>query len=366
MVVFDVSSPANPSVVAVLDTPGDSMGIALSGERAYLAEDSFGLDGGLRVVDVSSPSDPVEIGFVRTMGFARDLSIAGDHAFVVDRPDRLAVFEVSTPSEILEVGSIETALRPMAIGVSEGHVFVAEGGDIGGGLEIFDISVPSMTFPVALFDLPYPATCLALSGQHAFVGARELWVIDVSIPSRPIEVGFMELGDARGIAASGDIVYVADGPWGLRVIDVSAPSAPVEVAAVLNSGRDVELVAVSGQHAFAIQDRVLRVLDISDPSSPVEVGSIGDPPSYPTDLVVSDGRADVTVGSRGLWVVDVSDPASPVEVGRAETAGDAPALAADGDVVFVADDDAGLSVYDTAGCAHRLPSPRHIGGRVVP
>jgi hypothetical protein len=55
-------------------------------------------------------------------------------------------------------------------------------------------------------------------------------VIDVSTPSGPWEVGFVDTpGQARGVAVSGNYAYLADRDSGLRVIDVSTPSMPVEV-----------------------------------------------------------------------------------------------------------------------------------------
>ena len=58
-------------------------------------------------------------------------------------------------------------------------------------------------------------------------------MIDVSTPSAPVEVGFVDTPDlALGVAVSGSYAYVADGCDGLRVIDVSTPSSPVEVGFV--------------------------------------------------------------------------------------------------------------------------------------
>lgn len=81
---------------------------------------------------------------------------------------------------------------------------------------------------------------IKISGVYAFVaaGSGGLRVIDISSPSVPVEIGFVETSDeAYGVAIAGNYAYVADGPdGGLQVIDISTPSAPVIVGSVPNPG----------------------------------------------------------------------------------------------------------------------------------
>lgn len=68
-----------------------------------------------------------------------------------------------------------------------------------------------------------------MSGDLALVADwdKGLRVIDVSEPSLPVEVGFLDTpGFARDVAVSGGLAVVADYDAGLRVIDISEPSAP--------------------------------------------------------------------------------------------------------------------------------------------
>ncbi len=73
---------------------------------------------------------------------------------------------------------------------------------------------------------------MAVAGNYAYVvdATAGLYIIDVSLPSAPAEVGFCILpDDAFDVAVAGNYAYVADGNRGLRIIDVSLPSAPIEV-----------------------------------------------------------------------------------------------------------------------------------------
>jgi hypothetical protein len=91
-----------------------------------------------------------------------------------------------------------------------------------------------------------------VSGGYAYVADATfgLRVIDVSTPSAPVELGYVNTpGDCRGVAVSGRYVYVADWTGGLRVIDVSTPSAPVVVGYADTPGW-ARGVALSGGHVY--------------------------------------------------------------------------------------------------------------------
>ena len=86
---------------------------------------------------------------------------------------------------------------------------------------------------------------MALAGPHAYVvtGEKGLRVVDVSTPSAPVEVGFVDTpGRAlSGVAVAAGFAYLGDGSGGLRVIDVSRM---VEVS-FLESPGAADAIAVS-------------------------------------------------------------------------------------------------------------------------
>ena len=181
----------------------------------------------------------------------------------------------------------------------------------------------------------YPRGAVAVSDGYAYVAANSagLRVIDVRMPSTPIEVGSLDTpGDAMNLAVSGSHVFVADGSsFSTRVIDVSIPSAPVEVGVIDTGYLEPEGVAVAGDYAYvvawegSIPGLGLHVIDVSSPSAPFQVGVLNWVGAA-RGIVVSGGYVYVAGvwwngGGFGLNVIDVSTGFSPFERGFCEVAG---------------------------------------------
>jgi hypothetical protein len=175
---------------------------------------------------------------------------------------------------------------------------------------------------------------LKLSGKtYAYLTSkRGLWVVDVSNPSTPTEVGFYEIyGSAKsvtvapGVGASADRIYayVAAGAEGLRVIDVSNPADPIEVGFYdpTDSVYDVDLFEDSaGGRLYAyltLGSGGLRVLDVSYISGPEGVGEY-EALGRLQHVTVTDGRAYVGDNADNLWLMDVGEPVTPTILGRYE------------------------------------------------
>lgn len=231
------------------------------------------------------------------------------------------------------VGSIEiiTPGHPWAVAVSDGYAYVAAGSD---GLRVIDVRVPSVPVQVGSLDTPGDARGLAVSGRHVFVAdgsSFSLRVIDVSIPSAPVEVGFIDTEEEpEGIAVAGDYAYMV--AWegsipvlGLHVIDVSSPSAPFQVG-VLGWVGAARGIVVSGDYAYVAGvwwnggGFGLNVIDISTVFSPFERGFCGVAGAW--EVSASNGYAYVVPSDWGAWpdeynltVIDVDNPELPTQVG---------------------------------------------------
>ncbi|MCP5525080.1 MAG: hypothetical protein H7A46_26445 [Verrucomicrobiales bacterium] len=191
---------------------------------------------------------------------------------------------------------------------------------------------------------------VAISGDHAYVAvcpdeakerASGLLVLDITDPAHPWQLGAWEgEGDAGGpfwpgteIHVEGDLAFV---PWfwgewpdqtvGLLVFDVSDPALP-RLRHQVELGVSWPCVAISGEHAYRLDEGGFEVLDLSDPGNPRRVGS----------CTVKGWGASITVaghlayapwswqeeGARkqGLLVVDVQDPTRPLSLGRHDLGG---------------------------------------------
>jgi hypothetical protein len=179
---------------------------------------------------------------------------------------------------------------------------------------------------------------VAVTGRYLVgSGGIFLYVIDISDPASPKEVGRCKLVDAYGLALAGQHVFVAADIHGLRVVDISDPKAPKEIAAFKKPSGAMQ-VAVAGERAYITggEDGVaVWIVDISDPKRPKEVTRYG---NWLTGGVAVQGNY-AYLASGNLHVLDVSDPGVPKEVGFFDTEDEsrtvAWSVAVAGDYVYV-------------------------------
>lgn len=155
---LDLSDPLSPTLSLTIDTPGAALGLALAGDRAYVADRS-----GLQVVDLSTGALRGRYG-APTGSFVQDVALVGDRAYLADR-DGLLVVAVSDPDQPALVGSAAgfTAYRLLTSG---GLAYVAAGKD---GLLVFSLADPDRPRLVGAYDTPGSAQDLALRGDTLIV-----------------------------------------------------------------------------------------------------------------------------------------------------------------------------------------------------
>jgi hypothetical protein len=91
IVVFDVSNPALPRFTGSAETDGETLGVRLAGDYAYVADG----DAGVTVLDLSHPTSPLRVGGYDTCGRARRVDVVGHHAYVADGTGGLLVLEIT-------------------------------------------------------------------------------------------------------------------------------------------------------------------------------------------------------------------------------------------------------------------------------
>ena len=108
LVIFDISDPSNPTQIGQSGTYTDTIeGLAISNDYAYVAFNDYAdnEDDGLAIIDVSTLSAPSQVGLCDTPGEAWGVAVSGDHAFVADGSQGLQVCDVSPPADSIVVGS---------------------------------------------------------------------------------------------------------------------------------------------------------------------------------------------------------------------------------------------------------------------
>jgi len=320
--VFDVSDPCAPVQTAAQNV-GAVTALVLRGTQAWVfASGGSGQGGRVQAFDISDPTRLPDIGTANS-SITSQVVASGERLFLL------------VPHAFRETAGLQVASLP------------PEGPPESGGFLAF-------TMPVLL--AAEGTTAVVLWRQNYYAPSQLTWV-DAADATQPRPLPALDAPDTQGMAVSGRHVLLAVGVervygrsaqatrLGLRVVGQAAgfleavglkPAKPVEVG-FLELG-NARAVAVEGRYAFVAVSRSgsrkngdfrpggLRVVDIADPQRPKLVGSLD---GFDAQTVtVAGGRAYVGVGSdmsnvygyqtttpRTVRIVDVTHPAHPVLLG---------------------------------------------------
>lgn len=155
------------------------------------------------------------------------------------------------------------------------------------------------------------------------------------------QVGAWRYGVSNDVAAEGDRGVLANGAV-LQVLDLTAPTAPAIVGEV-DLADEIDAVALSGTHAFAVEMTRLHVVDLSGPE-PIVVGVLDG-----TRASVIDVEGDfVYLISDTLSIVDVSTPDAPMLRGQVVWDFWQRDIRVESGYAYVIDQDDGLRVVDVS------------------
>jgi hypothetical protein len=134
-------------------------------------------------------------------------------------------------------------------------------------------------------------------------GSDYRYTIDIQNPASMNLIETQPWSDLYGLDVQGELLYLADGTYGIYV------------------------------------------RNISDPYNPFTVDSIVTPGSA-RDVLVDGGLAYVADDTAGVTILDVSDPTNIAIIGHFDTNGSARKLALQGNTLFVSDDTGGVKIID--------------------
>ncbi len=347
--IFDITDPANPTLVSTLGGLGDVQGLAVSGDHAFLVDSASGL----YVIDISAPTGPVLAGSMSTLGLARDVVIAGDLLYLADGGNGLNVIDISDPTNPVLVDHYQTPDEAWDVAVAGDLAFVA---DDETGLVVLDITDPANTILVGSYDTPGGARGVKVAGDHVYVADNTsgLQVYDITDPTSLVLTDSYDTpGQAYDVDVVGNLAYVADHLSGLAVIDITDP-ANLTLAFSNDTPGFAFGVEVSGTFAFVADfTSGIQVLEVG---SLMPLGVIGGLESLgqAKNIEVAGNLVFVSAGNEGVQIIDITDPTIPSLVGNYDTLGDIQDVAVAGDMAFLADAQYGLWVIDVSNPA--LPS----------
>jgi len=291
------------------NTAGSSVGVAVAGNYAYVADGS----NGLVIVDVTNPAAPTLKGGYDTAGDSKDVAVAGKYAYVADGSNGLVIVDVTNPAAPTLKGSYNTAGDSWGVALAGNYAYVA---DDSNGLVIVDVTNPAAPALKGSYNTPGQSNGVAVAGNNAYVADGKnggLVIIDVSNPAAPTLKGSYttNTGNAWRVAVAGNYAYVANGGQGLMIVDVSNPAAPTLKGSYATAGKSIG-VAVAGNYAYVADlDNGLVIVDVSNPAAPTLKDSYNTAGiSY--GVAVAGNYAYVADGDNGLLIFQLNT--TPVSV----------------------------------------------------
>jgi hypothetical protein len=295
-----VHQPAIIAFSGVYNTPGTATNVFTSGNYAYVADWS----NGLQIIDVSDPAGPTLAGSAATLSPAVDVYAQDDFAYLAAGCDvGLRIFDVSDPTD--PSGILRVADCVVCVYVRGDYAFIVDGeSDLFYIIDVSNLAEPSVAGGCMILG---GVSDIFVSGDYAYLAGAPngLQVIDVSDPSFPDVVGNCKWsGYALRVSVTGDYAYVSDAYGGFEIIDVSDPTDPYAAEHVYWSAKTNGVCTWGDYVLMAAVDGAVAVFDITDPTAPVLVGNT----TWGDDLqsvFVSNGCAYVAAGGHGLVVMEI-------------------------------------------------------------
>lgn len=248
--IIDLSDPANARVVGRAPAlPNTSNSVVRDG-IAYVVDRTGDGTSGISYYDVSDPTNPTLINTYVTGGQSFGIDLVGETAFIANGFFSFLSMDLGqTPPVVLE--NVNPGSSAYDVRVRDDVAYVA---NFGGGLVTFDVSNPSAMVPLSVSEVGGFASSLAFGadGILHLADGTGLTVVDASDPAAPVSLGSVaSAATAVGVAYADGFAYLAEDGYGLRQVDVSNPANPTLAATFVSTDRMTD-VAVAGDLIVAV------------------------------------------------------------------------------------------------------------------
>lgn len=284
-------------------TAADLFAIDATDDYAFVAGASTTGQFQFQVVDIA---DPAEVGLLLAAqrplpeadtGVGRSIAYRSGRVYLgtqylpcpacpSTQNNEFHIFDVTTPASPTWLGSYDVNRNVNAIATDGTYAYLAVGASSGGPeVRVYDVSDPANVTPIGSFNASgdESGTALFLAGSRLYLGREntpsgrsDFYVIDISNPALPVELGSVRLNisnpnDSKvvGIVVKGNLAYIsttdttpANGGGPFLIYDVSDPlnmfstiSCPLnysEKAAGLDVLGDYAYIANESNDAFRV------------------------------------------------------------------------------------------------------------------
>lgn len=355
----------------------------LRGDTAFVLYPS-----GLAVLDISNPLHMEEIWSGYVPGAAGGLLIRDSILYVSRRSAGLFTIDVSDPSAPVFLDTIPASMSFGRVATGYNRLYVA---DARSGLLVYDVRQP-IPSPLSDYETDEEIADLVIDGGVAYLAfhGMPLQLVDISfyIPSLLSEIAGME--GAKSLAVDGPTLYASLGAGGIVTADVSDSTAPSMRADAYPAGVEIGDIAVIDTFLVAVRDSVDLILmradslgagalglgvsdstlvriskgaggvlavsqqsgfqfvDLVIPQSAAYVSSITFSGVGVTAVAVEGDTAYLAAGAAGIFLVSLADEENLDSLGRIPTSGTTNGLDVRDGLVYAAESNVGLRVYDAA------------------
>lgn len=274
ILIFDVSDPVAPSIIATIETPFPCERFAIRDSIIYIS----GRNRGLFVYDISDPVHPF---------YRDDLQLGPNHS--------TAVYDVY---------------------VYKSYALLASGGS---GLNIVNIANPDSVYFVTRFS----STAKSFSGEYnrLFIvdGDKGVDICNILFLPELHWIGHIEKKYSTTDAYVADNVLVTTDPyWGSKIYDVRYIS-DLKIIDSLRTGGIARRIAVRDSFLFVTNGQAgVFIVDVKDPAHPERISRIKSR-DFCWDVDIDSNFAFVTDYRAGISIYNIEDMYNPVEVARIET-----------------------------------------------
>ncbi|MHA1210893.1 MAG: GGIII-like transmembrane region-containing protein [Candidatus Heimdallarchaeota archaeon] len=315
--VMDISNPANPTILGTFDTAGYARKLVLQGKTLFVADG----DNGVVVLDVADSYHPTPVPSPAITPFVWDVDLYGG-VLVVSTDDGLHTFSVGPGITNIANTAFQNpfdGFEAWDVRVQGDVAIVAAGPD---GLYTLDVSDPNN--PILLDQDVQGATPfyrkLDVQGNFAYIAdygvGKGLRIYDISDPTDITQVEFEGLTYATDVAVYGDIVFIADGEYGVYFFNISDTSNAIFQGS-FDAFDNVTALWVQGPQLYVVESlpgapvvASLYIYNIADIDNEVQIGfNVVDAMFY--DIFV-DGDVVYTSDSDWMILYNVTNPTTPL------------------------------------------------------
>ncbi|MCL4872227.1 MAG: hypothetical protein KJ063_24980 [Anaerolineae bacterium] len=347
--VFNISEPGQAKEIAPLVLDSGLVDTHVINDRLYAATISQLL--------ITKRPEWHQLGHLRdyiTYGAIDRLTVADERLYVVNSFGRgIGIFSLEQPTQPVKAGAYTGAFDEITAGNNQ--IYPSAGW--GEGLHQVDVQHPGLPKRISIWgedDSVDGPPVLETGRLYALLNGY-LAVLDVTDPGKMILLNDLApspqgYGPHRYISVSDNIVY-ALGHQGIYLLDASDPTAVVEIGFIPEEDDMCALTAGDGYvfvysatpycSQYDVEGSHLTIYDTSNLAAIQVVGRLEINSPVETMLLKDDNL--YLVGG-DLRVVDISQPDSPQIIGSFPTPGQAHAVAAFADLIYVADGAGGLLV----------------------